>query len=1162
MKKRIICLLLTLIMLASLAPVTALTASAATLKTSEKAITVLKQLEGYSKTCYELNGQYLIGYGTVCTKSHTDKDGNPVTHTLTEQGEADTALRNVVADLDTAVNKFASSNGLTLKQNQHDALVLFSYNCGTAWMNGTGVFRSAVINGAAGTEFLNAIGMWNQAGGSEVASLTSRRMAEANMYLNNVYSNKAPSNYTYIIYNANGGTLAQGDNYRQYNDTALAEKLELVPTKSGATFKGWYTAATGGERITVLDANAAKAIQNHTLYAVWQVGDNPTAVSYELSTSRISPLTVYKDYGKTEWKEQASALTNKETVTIVQDYLASDGTLWCQIKDSGWVKVGAAQSGSSASSTDLDVTVTVTNSYVNAREKASIYSKKVGSYNLGTKLRIIGEPVTADGFVWGQVAKSAEDKTPVCWVALMYTNYNTLKDAEQTSAATTNAVAKATVVCANYVNVRSDAGTSNRIVGALANGNQVNIYEIKTVNGIQWGRTTSGWFCLTYANVTMLNSSSTTIDPDMIAYAFTGKLSAGTKIYKEAGTSAEVVSTLKEAKSVTVTGLKVVSGVTWCKISDGWVELDDITMDIARYLVTASSLNVRSQPGTQYERVDTLSKGVELEISKIQVVGTAIWGYNEKYSSGGWVNLDASYVQRTNAPEIKDTSTGTGTVATIVGAEKVNVRAKADIYGKLLGQIARGTTANILDESNGWYKLDYDVDNDPATESWVYKDYVEKTTGTVSSGSSSTGASTSDGTGSGIVANTYSGVNVRTGAGTAYAIVTKLLPGTQVEILEVKTVGASKWGRISQGWVCMDYIAMMSYDDIPGYGSSSNQSGGGTTVDSWDKAQSSATTAIYSGKAENSIEVRKSTDPEAEIVRTLNVGDTITLQELIAVTTTVETPTENNSANGTDTSQVTVTKTTTYWARVNDGYILNPEDNLVLDALNEETYTVTGAETLNIRAAAGDTSGDPVFTMKQGEKATVTALTIIKDKVWGRIETEAGKQGWARLDYMSEGAIYVAGSNNSTSNSTSSNTSSNTSTTTTTGTSTTYKYTGKVINTDSLNVRNSPSTTAKKNTELKRGASLVIYETTISENMAWGRCDAGWVYLYYVDLAPSGGSAIDARVVYNDNTTIYTDSNCSEVAGSYSRMTVIDIYEIVGNMARTDQGWVSMSNLL
>ena len=125
-----------------------------------------------------------------------------------------------------------------------------------------------------------------------------------------------------------------------------------------------------------------------------------------------------------------------------------------------------------------------------------------------------------------------------------------------------------------------------------------------------------------------------------------------------------------------------------------------------------------------------------------------------------------------------------------------------------------------------------------------------------------------------------------------------------------------------------------------------------------------------------------------------------------------------------------------------------------------------------------------------------------------------------------------------------------------------YKYTGKVINTNQLNVRASASTAAKITTTLKSGAALVIYETVIAENMAWGRCDAGWVYLYYVDLTPCVNGAVDARVIYNDNTIIYTDMNCSGVAGSYSRMSVVDIYEIVGKMAKTDLGWVSTDDML
>ena len=60
MKKRIVCFVLTLIMLIGLVPVSALPAAAATYSVSESAITVLKQLEGYSKSCNDQSGNNLL----------------------------------------------------------------------------------------------------------------------------------------------------------------------------------------------------------------------------------------------------------------------------------------------------------------------------------------------------------------------------------------------------------------------------------------------------------------------------------------------------------------------------------------------------------------------------------------------------------------------------------------------------------------------------------------------------------------------------------------------------------------------------------------------------------------------------------------------------------------------------------------------------------------------------------------------------------------------------------------------------------------------------------------------------------------------------------------------------------------------------------------------
>ena len=117
MKKRIVCVLLTLIMLLSLVP---MGASAASREISEPAITVLKQMTTRKAQCYFYSGsEYRTGYGTVCEeKHHFDTDGNPDNtdgqneHTITEKN-ADIALRKALTTFDEKVNAFASANGLS-----------------------------------------------------------------------------------------------------------------------------------------------------------------------------------------------------------------------------------------------------------------------------------------------------------------------------------------------------------------------------------------------------------------------------------------------------------------------------------------------------------------------------------------------------------------------------------------------------------------------------------------------------------------------------------------------------------------------------------------------------------------------------------------------------------------------------------------------------------------------------------------------------------------------------------------------------------------------------------------------------------------------------------------------------------------------------------------
>ena len=1123
MKKRIVCVLLTLIMLVSLVPVTALTASAASLKTSEAAITIMKKLAIFRKNCYQVGStnEFRIGYGTVCTEKHETKyENGKVVRTDTEkhtvtQAQADQALRKAILSLDEQVNSFASSNGLTLSQCQHDALVLFTFDVGTSWMSGSGVVKSAIVSKASTNDLLKAMSDW--AGDQDDFR---RRKIEVNMYKNGIYSDVTPSSFGTVTYNPNYGTLPQNGTgtYSVLFDTTKTSAHIPSPTRSGFKFIGWYTAREGGERVPALTASC----NGKELWAAWQdtslTANNVDSASYvheiseTLKVSQLASLNVYSVPTTKNVKPFRTIKKDITTVSVIKDFFDENGNRWCKLSTAGdgWVLLkssGQSDSGNTEyTGGKINVTVTVTNAYVNRRASDSASSAKNGVYTAGTKLKIIA---TNDAKTWGQVE---ENGVAVGWVALMYTDWSTVYDGSNPSDANnTTPIATATVTYNGYLNARSDPGVDNKIVGGFAKDTTVNIYEIRTVNGHRWGRTSSGWICLTYTSVKMLTDKNVS-DKGVLDYAFEVTMvnsGADLKTYAEPSANSIDSDTIKAGTTgLKITNAAVADGLIWVKAhwtvketdkngktnviaKSGWVTYNNFNLVPTKFTVVSDTLNIRDAAGSQNQFVFKLTKGVEVEVHEISLANEEIWGRIEGYTSGGvnydgWINLASNYVKRSS---------------------------KITIDGGTKGAI---------------------------------------------------------GTGKGIIANTYAGVNVRSGAGIANAIVGKILNGTEVTILEVKLVGTAKWGRVKQGWICMDYVTMISYDEIPGNNSNNGSSGNkGTGVDSFDEAERTTTTAVYTGSVKADTTVYKTPNPNLKdnTVRSIGTGENITIHELTAVTLEIY---EGNKTEGTDKDVETVVKQTSYWARINDGWIKDPETNIQLNALDEKVHTVTGASELNVRKAAG-TGNDSIAKLKKGDQVPVTKLEIVKDSgtrtltVWGRVETSDGIVGYCDLSYMSEGALYEKKEEPTTPTTPSAPTIGSTGNTGDGGFVNNkggYKYTGKVINTESLNVRVTASTGAKKATTLKKGANLVIYETKISEDMAWGRCDAGWVYLYYVDLTPASGSAIDARVVYNDNTIIYTDNAASSVAGTYSRMSVIDIYEYVGDMARTDLGWVSTGNLL
>ena len=641
MKKRIVCVLLTLIMLVSLVPATALTASAASLKTSEAAITIMKKLAIFKKNCYQVPGtnEFRIGYGTICSEKHktTYKNGKVENspdagkHSIT-QAQADQALRKLILDLDAKVNSFASSNSLTLSQCQHDALVLFTFDVGDSWMSGSGVVRSAIVSKASTNDLLKAMSDW-----ASDQDDFRRRKIEVNMYKNGIYSDVTPSSFGTVTYNPDAGTIPQNGTgaYSVLFDTTKTSAHIPSPTRSGYKFMGWYSAQYDGTLVPSLTGS----YNGRTLWAGWQAtsvtANNANDLSYvhgineTLKVSQLVSLDVYSIPTKKNVKPFRTINKDTATVTAIKDFIDDDGNRWCKLSAAGDGWVLLKTSGQSSGNTEytggkINVTVTVTNAYVNRRANDSASSALTGSYKAGTKLKIVA---TNAAKTWGQVE---ENGVAVGWVALMYTDWSTVYDGSAPSDANnTTPIATATVTYNGYLNARSDPGVDNKIVGGFAKDTTVNVFEIRTVNGHRWGRPSTGWICLTYTNVKMLTDKNVS-DTGVLDYAFEVTLvNAGSDLptYAQPTTNSNNSDTIKAGTTgLKITNAAVADGLIWVKAhwtvketdkdgktkviaKSGWATYNNFNLVPTKFTVVSDSLNIREAAGSDNEFVFKLTKG-------------------------------------------------------------------------------------------------------------------------------------------------------------------------------------------------------------------------------------------------------------------------------------------------------------------------------------------------------------------------------------------------------------------------------------------------------------------------------------------------------------------------------------------------------------------------
>ena len=329
-------------------------------------------------------------------------------------------------------------------------------------------------------------------------------------------------------------------------------------------------------------------------------------------------------------------------------------------------------------------------------------------------------------------------------------------------------------VTASSLNVRSGPSTSYTVVTTVKKNDKVNIlqssngwYKIETSSGKQ------GWVSSSYISASNSNTNNSTNNNTQSNIAIVN--TDGLNFRNGAGTSYSIIKVLNKGEKVEV----ISESNGWSKVKHdsrlGYVAsqyIDKATTNYTIKEVNTDGLNVRTGPSTSYATIGKLNKGTRVEVIS-ESAGWSKINYNNKtaYVSSGYLKAVSTSTPDTKPEdttqqykEIKVVNTDKGTsvevisesdgwskinyknttayVATryldkkstntedttqqykeikVVNTDGLNVRKGPSTSYESIGKIDKGTSVEVISESDGWSKINY-----KNTTAYVATRYLDK----------------------------------------------------------------------------------------------------------------------------------------------------------------------------------------------------------------------------------------------------------------------------------------------------------------------------------------------------------------------------------------------------------------------------------------------------
>ena len=215
----------------------------------------------------------------------------------------------------------------------------------------------------------------------------------------------------------------------------------------------------------------------------------------------------------------------------------------------------------------------------------------------------------------------------------------------------------------------------------------------------------------TTTNTTNNNNNNTNANTNTTGGSAAVVTASELNIRKDANQTSERVGAYRHGDRISI--LETKNG--WGRTNKGWVSLNYVYQDGNRGanpcdgVVIASQLNVRTGPGTNYDRATALNFGARVNVLERVTVNGTTWGYVK----GGWIAMEHVYIDGTkstgagegtctgNAVNIRS---GPGTNFAAVGSansgDPITIYTQIEIGNVIWGYVAKGNV-------KGWMSMAY-----------------------------------------------------------------------------------------------------------------------------------------------------------------------------------------------------------------------------------------------------------------------------------------------------------------------------------------------------------------------------------------------------------------------------------------------------------------------